>query len=144
MYFVDMNSLIHKLNFFDNKLKLYHQVKMDTEVDKLGLERLTHVLIESFLDIGNMMIDGFVMRDPGSYADIITILVDENVLKKEDEEAYQALINIRKDLVSNYENVDHQSIQHILDKYFQVFEQFSKDIKSYLATEMGVANTFTE
>ncbi|GAA3319942.1 hypothetical protein GCM10020331_028930 [Ectobacillus funiculus] len=30
-----------------------------------------------FLDVGNAIIDGFIMRDPGSYEDIIDILVDE-------------------------------------------------------------------
>lgn len=29
------------------------------------------------------MIDGFIMRDPGSYEDIIDILVDERVIPKD-------------------------------------------------------------
>ena len=32
------------------------------------------------MDVGNLMIDGFIMRDPGSYEDIIDILIDEKVI----------------------------------------------------------------
>ena len=35
--------------------------------------------MESMMDVGNLMIDGFIMRDPGSYEDIIDILVDEKL-----------------------------------------------------------------
>ncbi|MFC4404844.1 DUF86 domain-containing protein [Gracilibacillus xinjiangensis] len=144
MYFVDVNKLDKKLKYFDQKLTLYHDMTYNTELDKLALERLAHVLIETILDIGNMMIDGFVMRDPGSYADIITILVDEKVLTQAEEDAYQTLINTRKNLVSDYENVDHASIQLILDKNFKIYEQFSQKIRKYLENETGVANTFRE
>ncbi|SER78520.1 Uncharacterized conserved protein YutE, UPF0331/DUF86 family [Gracilibacillus ureilyticus] len=144
MYFVDMNRLNSKLNFYDQKLSLYREFECKTEYDKLALERLAHVLIESILDIGNMMIDGFVMRDPGSYADIISILVDEKVLKEEEEEAYQSIIHIRRNLISDYETVNHMSIQEILDKNYRIYEQFSRKVRHYLAEETGVANTFTD
>ena len=32
------------------------------------------MLIESSVDIGNMIIDGFILRDPGNYKDVIDIL----------------------------------------------------------------------
>lgn len=54
----------------------------NTEIEKKALERIVHLLIENVLDVGNAMIDGFIMRDPGSYDDIIDILVDEKVVKK--------------------------------------------------------------
>ena len=32
------------------------------------------MLIESSVDIGNMIIDAFILRDPGNYKDVIDIL----------------------------------------------------------------------
>ena len=37
-------------------------------------------VIESIIDVGNTMIDGFIMRDPGGYEDIIDIMEDEKVI----------------------------------------------------------------
>ncbi len=48
-----------------------------------ALERIAHVIIESIIDVGNSMIDGFIMRDPGSYEDIIDIMEDEKVITAE-------------------------------------------------------------
>ena len=51
---------------------------------KKALERIVHLLVECILDTGNDMIDGFIMRDPGSYDDIMDILVDEKVVPTEE------------------------------------------------------------
>ena len=36
------------------------------------------------------MIDGFIMRDPGSYEDIIDILMDERVISAEEGQAMKS------------------------------------------------------
>ena len=38
------------------------------------------------------MIDGFIMRDPGSYEDIIDILMDERVISEEDGQGMKEVI----------------------------------------------------
>ena len=69
--------------FFDEHVRLFAEYSSwNTEIEKKALERIVHLLIENVLDVGNAMIDGFIMRDPGSYDDIIDILVDEKVVKK--------------------------------------------------------------
>ena len=40
------------------------------------------MLIESSVDIGNMIIDAFILRDPGNYKDVIDILELEMLLLK--------------------------------------------------------------
>jgi uncharacterized protein YutE (UPF0331/DUF86 family) len=108
----------------------------------LALERIAHVLIESVLDVGNMMIDGFIMRDPGSYEDIIDILIDEQVLPEGQEDEYKQFISLRKSLVTNYNNVEHHALEEALRKSLPVLEQFSLHISEYLQNELGVANAF--
>ncbi|ENH95929.1 hypothetical protein J416_13434 [Gracilibacillus halophilus YIM-C55.5] len=144
MYFVDTNQLKQTLLIFDQLLETSHKVDVTKQLDKLSLERIAHLMIESVLDVGNMMIDGFIMRDPGSYIDIIDVLVDEHVLPEHEREGYIALISLRKMLVNHYHNVDHQKLWQTIHGYRETFSQFSQHILTYLANETGVANTFID
>ena len=72
MYFVDREKIEATLVFFDEHVRLFTEhSSWNTEIEKKALERIVHLLIENVLDVGNAMIDGFIMRDPGSYDDII-------------------------------------------------------------------------
>src|SRR5690625_619114 len=94
MYFVNRSEIEAILKNMDELLnEVKEQNTFSTPLDQLGLERLVHVLIESILDVGNMMIDGFIMRDPGSYHDIIDILIDEKVLPKSEEDRKSTRLN---------------------------------------------------
>ncbi|GAB2544142.1 HepT-like ribonuclease domain-containing protein [Gracilibacillus alcaliphilus] len=142
MYFVDMRQMNELLDFFDETIANVKDRSFETEVEKYALERITHLLIESLIDVGNMMIDGFIMRDPGSYQDIIDILVDEQVIPESDKSAYQLLIEQRRVVVQEYKQINHDQLEQLLQEYYQPLSQFSKNIRLYLANEMGVANTF--
>ncbi|PIB45003.1 hypothetical protein AOA59_08845, partial [Pseudomonas sp. 2822-15] len=78
MYFVDRELIEDRLNVLEKQLKLFsaHE-SWEKELDQLALERIAHMTIEIIIDVGNQMIDGFIMRDPGSYDDVIDILIDE-------------------------------------------------------------------
>ena len=52
--------------------------------------------IEAILDVGNSMIDGFIMRDPGSYDDIIDIMEDEKVITEEMSTSIKRIIGFQK------------------------------------------------
>ena len=64
------------------------------------------------------MIDGFIMRDPGSYEDIIDILMDERVISTEDGQGMKEIILLRKMLTQDYIQMNHdelyKTIQNIL------------------------------
>lgn len=138
-----MRKMNEILDYFDQTLTLVKDNHFQTSIEHFALERITHVLIESILDVGNMMIDGFIMRDPGSYLDIIHILIDEKVIPAQENHAYEAIINMRKALVQDYKQIDHNQLQSVLNRNIHILMNFSKHIRTYLATEMGVANTFT-
>nr|WP_239587930.1 DUF86 domain-containing protein [Gracilibacillus alcaliphilus] len=137
-----MRQMNELLDFFDETIANVKDRSFETEVEKYALERITHLLIESLIDVGNMMIDGFIMRDPGSYQDIIDILVDEQVIPESDKSAYQLLIEQRRVVVQEYKQINHDQLEQLLQEYYQPLSQFSKNIRLYLANEMGVANTF--
>src|SRR5690625_1210167 len=85
MYFVDRSKIQQTLTHINELLTEIKGKQINTLFEKLGFERSVHVIIESILDVGNMMIDGFIMRDPGSYHDIIDIMIDEKVLPRSEE-----------------------------------------------------------
>lgn len=79
MYFVDKDKLSEKLNYLQQLTNDYETNKKN----QYAFERIAQMLIESSVDIGNMIIDGFILRDPGNYKDVIDILELENVISKE-------------------------------------------------------------
>ena len=143
MYFVDRSKIEQTLLYMEEILNEMKKQTFSSYMEKFSLERMVHVLIESTLDVGNMMIDGFIMRDPGSYEDIIDILIDEKVIPSEEEQAYKSFISLRKMLVNDYTDVDHVRLLHTMTDYGEVLDQFSSNIRTYLTNELGVANAFS-
>lgn len=144
MYFVNRSEIEAILSNMDDLLtEVKEQTTFSSPLQQLGLERLVHVLIESILDVGNMMIDGFIMRDPGSYHDIIDILVDEKVLAIEEEKQYKSFIDLRQMIVQDYLAIDHNHVQHVFSTTKETIETFSLRIRTYLENELGVANAFS-
>src|SRR5699024_2873561 len=144
MYFVDRNQIRQTVEHIDYLLEVYEQVSINEITGRLSLERVVHVLIESIVDVGNMMIDGFIMRDPGSYEDIIDILIDEKVLPTKEEQAYKDLIKLRPMLVNDYLKVDHERLDEQMKTHLATLQLFSSHILTYLENELGVANAFSK
>ncbi len=82
MYFVDRNKIITTLKHLDEILNIFEESNewLNNDISKLAFQRIGHNTIESLMDVGNLIIDGFIMRDPGSYEDIIDIIIDEKVI----------------------------------------------------------------
>jgi len=94
------------------------------------------------MDVGNLMIDGFIMRDPGSYEDIIDILVDEKVVAADLEAPYKAVVGLRKMLVREFIEVDIQEVIHVLTANLMALKQFSPAVHNYLTNELGPVSAF--
>ncbi|MCR6596220.1 MULTISPECIES: DUF86 domain-containing protein [Bacillus mojavensis subgroup] len=143
MYFVDRNKIEHTLGFFERQLALFHsQTDWKSEIEGLALERIGHLLIECILDTGNDMIDGFIMRDPGSYDDIMDILVDEKVVTEEEGAQLKQLIAYRKTLVQQYQLADSAELYKLITAHLAVLQAFPKRIRIYLETELGPVSAF--
>lgn len=144
MYFVNRSEIEQTITHIDMLLnEVNNTTVFSTNIEKLGLERVIHIVIESILDVGNFMIDGFIMRDPGSYHDIIDILIDEKVLPETEEQNYKSFIDLRQMIVQNYLTINHEHLQNILISNLDVLKKFSTHIRNYLTNELGVANAFS-
>ena len=143
MYFVDRSRIEQTLAYIDKLLHEFDRHSFDSPIEYLSLERLVHMLIESTLDVGNLMIDGFIMRDPGSYEDIIDILADEKVIPEEDKDGYKEVIRLRNQVVRDYLTVDHEVLRKTIGANKKKLDGFSSHITTYLDNELGVAHAFS-
>jgi len=144
MYFVNRSEIEETVNYIEKVLQEINAFdRVNNKRDAFALERMTHIVIESILDVGNMMIDGFIMRDPGSYHDIIDILIDERVIEEKDEKAYKDLIDLRQQLVQHFQAIQHDHLLQVLQDNITVYESFKTKIHTYLANELDVANAFS-
>ncbi|GIN70944.1 UPF0331 protein YutE [Bacillus sp. J14TS2] len=143
MYFVDREKIEERLLFMEGQLKLLksHQ-NWETDLEKAALERISHTIIEAILDTGNAMIDGFIMRDPGSYEDIVDILTDERVITAPVSDSLKQVIACRKMLVQQYEVVDHNVIIENVVKQGESLATFPNAIRNYLVHELGPISAF--
>ncbi|MCG7336024.1 DUF86 domain-containing protein [Sporosarcina sp. ACRSM] len=144
MYFVDRNQINETLDYMEELLATYKDGSRwaEEEVRSLALERIVHVIIESILDVGNAMIDGFIMRDPGSYEDIIDIMEDERVISAEMAGPLKRVIELRKMIVRDFTKVDAQEINGIISEEIDFLEGFPDKVRHYLENELGPVSAF--
>jgi len=143
MYFIDRSKITETIAYMNSLLALYETKKSwDTLEGQLALERLTHNIVESIIDVGNSMIDGFIMRDPGSYDDIIDILTDEKVISPEMDAPLKRVIGLRKSLVRDFIKIDHQNIILVLDGTLSELQSFGPRVEHYLVHELGPVSAF--
>jgi uncharacterized protein YutE (UPF0331/DUF86 family) len=143
MYFVDREKLETTLAFLEKQIRLFSSQKQwETSLEKAALERLTHIMLESVLDVGNAVIDGFIMRDPGSYEDIIEILIDEKVVSTETGNSLKILVLYRKVLVQLYTEIDHHDLHSQFSSQINALSLFPKNVRDYLQNELGPVSAF--
>lgn len=143
IYFIDRAKIEQILTYMDELLAEFDTHTFSTKMEELSLERIVHMLIESMLDVGNLMIDGFIMRDAGSYEDIVDILIDEKVIPESDEITFKELIGLRSNIIQDYLMIDHDLLKETIYKNKIELNNFSTHILLYLDNELGVAHAFS-
>jgi uncharacterized protein YutE (UPF0331/DUF86 family) len=143
MYFVDREKIEEILVFFEKQTALFEEKdNWESKIEQAALERVSHLLIEAILDVGNSMIDGFIMRDPGSYEDIVDILEDEKVISSEMAGSFKAIIQYRKELVQNYTSINHAELQKAFADNLEDIKRFAPAVRSYIHNELGPVSAF--
>ncbi|AXF56145.1 DUF86 domain-containing protein [Salicibibacter kimchii] len=143
MYFVDRTLLEKRLQYLEKLLRTFRgQNEWADPLEKLALERMTHSWLEAMIDVGNQMIDGFIMRDAGGYSDIINVLEDEKVIGEQMANALQTVLVWRKTLVNDYLNINHGELEAILRTHEREMEYFPNAVRVYLEEELGPVSAF--
>ncbi|GKV66621.1 MULTISPECIES: DUF86 domain-containing protein [unclassified Sporosarcina] len=144
MYFVDQKQISKTLAYMEQLLRIFEKESgwQQNELNKLALERIAHGLIEGIIDVGNSMIDGFIMRDPGSYEDIIDILEDEKVITPEQAGPLRAFISLRPMIVRQFTEVKTFEVEQAIRETSEELRQFPKQVRDYLENELGPVSAF--
>lgn len=143
MYFVDRQKIGQILDYLEKQLGLFEgQENWDGELLELSVERIIQTSIDSVLDAGNAVIDGFIMRDPGSYEDIVDILLDEKVITETISVQFKKVLPLRKMLVQDFIEVNHQVLLAVFKENIEAFKQFPELVRSYLINELGPVSAF--
>lgn len=136
MYFVDREELALKLDYIDvlsNEL---------AQSEGFALERIAHMLIESVVDVGNMIIDGFIMRDPGSYKDVLDILEMEKVIPVQYAEMMRSTLYLRQWFVRDYINIDHAEVKRVFMDNIESYQHFKAHVNTFIEHELGPVSAF--
>ena len=144
MYFVDRNKITLNLKHINELIAVLEDNTdwLHSTVNKLALQRIGHNLMEAMMDVGNLMIDGFIMRDPGSYEDIIDILLDEKVITPAMEKPMKEVVGLRKMIVREFIQVDNEEVLKVLTSTLKEIKQFSPRVTTYLENELGPVSAF--
>lgn len=143
MYFIDRKKITNTLQYMEKLVSQFEEkAAWNDFTDKLALERLAQNVIESIIDVGNSMIDGFIMRDPGSYEDILDILLDEKVINEAMHKPLIHIIQMRKMLVRDFISVDHKQLLEALEEGKEALRKFPLDVQRYLEDELGPVSAF--
>ncbi|MFD2705431.1 DUF86 domain-containing protein [Salibacterium lacus] len=143
MYFVDRKKIEEILEYMETLTTAFKNLdKVDTHIEKLALERMAQGWVEAVTDAGNQLIDGFVMRDPGSYEDIVDILEDENVLPEEEAAGLKTIIGYRRTLLQDYYAIQVHALHETLSRHQQALEHFPGRVRTFLEQEPGTVSAF--
>ena len=131
MYFVDKEKLELKLNY----LKQWTEDYPEQKENHYAFERIAQMLIESSVDIGNMIIDGFVLRDPGNYKDVIDILELEKVISPKTQEGINKTVDVRKRFVHEYDQLNTEDLIPLFDTSLADYRNFIDEVIHFLNNE---------
>nr|WP_255517847.1 MULTISPECIES: HepT-like ribonuclease domain-containing protein [unclassified Thermoactinomyces] len=138
IYDVNVNRIKEQLSHLELCADLLERLavgKRELE-ERFAAERALHLASECMIDVGSVMIDGFIMRDPGGYFDIVDILEDERVIDRETGSKLRNLLSLRERLVRRYtETAWTDLIPYVQDSGW--FADFAKQVKTYLQKELG-------
>lgn len=103
---------------------------------RLAAERLLHVLTEAVTDVFAQLIDGLMLRDAGSYQDMVDIMVLEGALPQEYGERLAELVAFRGRLVRDYRNVTVADVTRMVQLAGELIPLFSGHIRDFLRREL--------
>lgn len=143
MFYADSNKLNRLLDYMPELGVLSEELVTRWQPgDRLlgaALERVIHVAVEAVTDIGGLLIDGFILRDPGSYTDMMDILLDEGVIGRNRHQALTRLVESRKMLVQEYLDPDHPLLLDVARGLPGELAGFTEDVGAFIARETGGA-----
>lgn len=137
VYAIDTLRIERQLAYLRTCTEVLHDVRsLRRTEEQFAAARALHMAIECVTDVGNALIDGFIMRDPGSYEDIVEIMKDEAVLPAEEADPLKRLVQFRRALVVGYIDVGKADLEEMMG-FAQALKPFPERVEAFLKRELG-------
>jgi len=140
LYYVNREQIEKRLLSLPQTIEAMRLVAAQWEgtlLQGLAQERALHLALEAVTDIGSYLIDGFIMRDAGSYEDIIDIIHGETVIDDQLHEVMLRLVRLRRPLVQDYYEWDRKALHPLTMELPVALEHFADRVNRYLLSELG-------
>ena len=142
LYEINLTRIESQSKYLKTCLKVVKDVNLlQNDVENFAIMRAFHIGVECVIDIGNTLIDGFIMRDPGGYSDIIDILEDEQVISTILANDLKEFVKLREQLVRNYDEIQEEQLQVYIKKA-DVFHAFIEHVTLFLEKEKANGNVY--
>lgn len=105
-------------------------------IRRLAAERLVQLLTEAITDVLGLIIDGLMLRDPGSYQDMVEIVTQEGAFPPDYGKQLEKLVGFRNRLVRDYVSVTVDELAETLKLAGQLVPAFAGYIRAFLEEEL--------
>lgn len=142
MYEVNLKRIHSQANYLTTCLQVLEEVGLpSTTIESFAVMRSFHIGVECIIDIGNTIIDGFIMRDPGGYSDIIDILEDEQVISTILANKLKDFVKLREQLVRYYDQVEELKLEEYIKEKI-AFQDFLDCVEAFINREKASGNVY--
>ena len=144
MYYVNHEQINMRLQFIPTLIEACGSLVRTWELIpsseqlllQLAQERILHLAIETVTDVGNLLIDAFMLRDASSYEDIIDILADEHAFEEGEAALFRRLVQLRKSLSQDYVNYPRQVLHPLLHELPAALANFAEAVPAFINREL--------
>ncbi|PTM57685.1 DUF86 domain-containing protein [Desmospora activa] len=137
LYEVDTARIQAQLAYLERCCQVMDQVQdLPNETAFFAASRAVHIAMECVIDVGSVMIDGFIMRDPGGYEDIIDIMEDERVIPAAGARQLKEWVSLRDRCLRHYTEVSPDELRAVMAEK-ELFRSFIRWVQQYLERELG-------
>ncbi len=136
MYYVNIEQIERRLDYTATVAQAAQRLAAnETDSDPvlaMSRERVLQLAIELVTDVGSYLIDGFMMRDAGSYEDIVEVLRGEEVLDNQLADALVQLVQWRKPLLQQYMDLPQEQMRRFIPVLPEQLRTFAEQVRQFL------------
>lgn len=128
---IERDKIRQKIQFMRDRLRQLEDVQSMTYEDFMtqpfvldGSLRLLQVMIEAMLDIGSHIVAREGYGIPHTYANVISLLMDNDVLPKDQANIYIDMVGFRNRIVHLYDEVEPEIVYKLISQSLGDFRDF--------------------
>jgi uncharacterized protein YutE (UPF0331/DUF86 family) len=131
-----VKNLLGRLSAYVTKLEIIARFSpQEFQANFMHVESAKHLLqvsIECCLDISHHIIASERFRTPGTYVESLEILVEENIIPRENLNTLRQMVRFRNRLVHLYWDIEEAELYEILQNHLGDFDVFARAIIDFM------------